>query len=395
MNKGDVKEVIMATGNLEIKFEDVNEVLTYIGNCQTYYENICDDLRDYKSRVESLDSNTSYYNKNLWAAGSNIDSQITVYESKVTALDTVVESINQFVIDAEDYENKIANHLEENFGEFCEANDIEVEDPDDRNWWDDVCDWVSDVYDKYKYIIDFVVDAIIVVVAVVSFVVAVSALTLVTGGAFAAFMAGAAVFAAGFALYEAGADFVCSSMALYQYATGDEEEAARLKSIRDNGAGEYAFVNTLEFFGCPPKVAKTIYGGIKITAAVASIANCVYSVSGAVKKVWNKDISIFKNIGNSLKTIGSELLKPSFKKDINTDGEDFAYLMWTINYDMEFEQLKNLYKLNNTFSNMSTLFLNMRNSDGIADFIHDEFWSFTGASDIFSGGSDIHDVVID
>lgn len=341
----------MATGRLEIKYTELHTLISDINDCEYYYENKCDHLQEVINSINCIDREIlPDGGQDLDNAISRINRQIDVYNSKSSALESVRDNFNQFILEAEEYENRIANHLDSNFGEFCRENNIKVDDPDDYDFWDfidDLGDSIREFYEEYKYIVDVIIDAVIFAAATVAVIVAVGTLMAVTGGALAVFMAVAGVVAAGFELYEAATNMIFSSAALVYHLQGNEEGAKSLSEIRDDGAGKYVFVEivtTVPFVS--EEAATSFYQGMSLGAALFNFANSAYTVGSGFIAGWKNGNSTMQKLWNGVKEIFKTNTPNRF--NINEDAFDDTFAIWMvlddIGIDPSIKTLENMYK---------------------------------------------------
>lgn len=340
----------MATGKLEIKYTQLGAFINDIYECEEYYEEANDHLQEAIDSINSINTDILPDNGiDLDNALYNLNQQMTVFNSRINSLNSIISNFNQFCIDAENYESKIANHLESNFGEFCEKNDIKVDDPDDYDFWDfldDIGDGIKAFYEQYKYIVDVVVDAIILVASTAAVVIAVGTLMAVTGGGAALFFAVAGVVAAGFDLYEAGASLLFSTAALGCHMFGNEEEAQCLSQIRDDGAGEYVFVKVASAVPFVNEKSVTVfYKGMSLVFSATNLANSACSMVKSFATAWGKGGSTLQKFKNVFK----EIFVPDHinRNNINTDAFDDTFAIWMVvdemGFDPDIKTLENLY----------------------------------------------------
>lgn len=311
------------TGILEVKFTNPIVLQSEILSCSSRYDDqlliydaMCRKLRDVQSEV-------TYYGSEIDDAIYYINEQIKDCMEKRDAIKEI--SVACFV-NAEymiGMENKIAERLDENWGEFCDDNGIEYDDPEEwsigeglSDLWDGVCS----VYEKYEAWVDFVIDAALVVVAVVGAIVAVGAFV-VTGGVFA----GLVVAAACFALYDSMCNFAASTLALGYTIAGNEEEAAIYLEIRDGNAGRYVFVETAKALNIDEKWANGFYTFVSAAACVINIADMGRNLVNIGKNIPQ----VFKDAGKGwkgVKAVSMSLCKPNSAQGLVDDAmEMFSY----------------------------------------------------------------------
>lgn len=398
----------MATGKLEIKYTQLGAFINDIYECEEYYEEANDHLQEAIDSINSINTDILPDNGiDLDNALYNLNQQMTVFNSRIDSLNSIISNFNQFCIDAENYESKIANHLESNFGEFCEKNDIKVDDPDDYDFWDflgDIGDGIKAFYEQYKYIVDVVVDAIILVASTAAVVIAVGTLMAVTGGGAALFFASAGVIAAGFELYEAGASLLFSTAALGCHMFGNEEEAQRLSQIRDDGAGEYVFVKVASILPfVDEKSATGFYKVFSIECSILSVMNGAYSMGKSFATGWGKGGSTLQKLKNGFK----EIFVPDFanRNNINTDAFDDTFAIWMVvdkmGFDPDVKTLENLYMGSFYFDQAANWLEDINDGlnndfDGVAIEM-DRLDSATGLDivDVVDGVNDVVDKTID
>lgn len=405
----------MATGKLEIKYTQLGTFINDIYECEEYYEEANDHLQEVIDSINSINTDILPDNGiDLDDALYNVNQQMTVFNSRINSLNSIISNFNQFCIDAENYENKIANHLESNFGEFCEKNDIKVDDPDDYDFWDfldDIGDGIKAFYEQYKYIADVVVDAFIFVASAVAVVIAVGTLMAVTGGGAALFLvavevvfATAVVAAVGFDLYEAGVNLLFSTAALGCHMFGNEDDAQRLSQIRDDGAGEYVFVKVASAVPFVDEKRVTgFYKGMSLVFSAINLANSAYSMGKSFATGWGKGGSTLQKFKNGFK----EIFVPDHinRNNINTGAFDDTFSIWMVvdemGFDPDIKTLEDLYKGNFYFDQMANWLEDI--NDGLNDDLDevaigmDMLNSATGLDivDVVDGVNDVVDKTID
>ncbi len=268
------------TGILEVKFQDPNEILVGIGYGASMYTEQISHLDRVVSTLYGI-SVTPDNEAEIGYAIGDIANQKTIYESKTETVSKIALDAYLYCTQTSAIENSLANHFDENWGDFCDDNGIEYDDPEEYSFgeflgdvgdfFEDVGDGIKAFYEAFEYAIDFIIDAALVVVAVVGVIVALGALTVATGGA-ALFFAGATLVAAGFAAYESICNFAASSLAFGHSLLGNEEQAKVYGDIRDDGAGKYVFVGlTSGIIG--EENAKALYSVISLTCTVINVVN--------------------------------------------------------------------------------------------------------------------------
>ena len=371
------------TGILEVKFTNpVTLRVDMIGCASSYgeqlwvYDEVCRKLRDVQSEA-------TYYGSELDDAIYYINEQRKECEDKIEAICQVGDL---FFVNAEEMarlENKIAERLDENWGDFCDDNGIEYDDPEEwsimeglSDLWDGVCS----VYEEFEAWIDFVVDAALVVIAVVGVIVAVGAFA-VTGGIFA----GLVVAAACFALYDSMCNCAASTLALGYTIAGNEEEAAIYLEIRDGNAGRYVFVETAKALGVDEKWANGFYTVVSVAACVINIADMgrnLYNIGKSVPQVYNSagkgwngvkavSKSLFRsnNVDDAMEMFAYSkgLEKLGIMRDMDTVIDDFKIIKGVDNVAKYFDNCRGYIEADNLFKGGKEIFTSVNIVTGGSD----------------------------
>ena len=276
----------LETGYISINFDSIDDAIEEAFDALDAYDERYDYFNDILETMREIDTST------LGVGVYDIQETCIAIEDKMNAImrqKNGVAGKKDIVVaykeNAMNIENAVANHINTTLQDFCDANGIEYED-DSNPVWEFICDIgdaICDFYEDFKRIIDVIVDVVAFIAAAVAVVAAAAALAVASGFiAVAAAIAG--VVTAVFTLYENACSLMYSSAALYEELSGNEEAAQRYSNIRDNGAGEYVFVQRLAACGIDSETASAIYGGIEVTMEVLEIVSSAGNMALSVKK---------------------------------------------------------------------------------------------------------------
>ena len=306
------------TGIIEVKCAQYDAIIKGTTNCASIYDKEIYNLGLIALELRGIQDEYDYFGREIDDAAYEIIEQIEEYEEKkrqVVALGNTIVA-NALVI--EDIENRVADRINENWGNFCDEFGIEYDDPEEwsigeglSDLWDGVCA----VYETFEAAFDFLLDTALLVVTVVAAVAAFGTL-LATGGIFAGLVFAAACFS----VYESTCNFAASSLAFGYALQGDEENSRIYIELRNGNVAKDVFVGVAESLGFDPKKAAIVYTVINVSACVINIADAGKNLYNGGKNVVNaikETPDVFGDAGKGwkgIKAAGKNLFK-SFKGD--------------------------------------------------------------------------------
>ena len=402
----------LETGYISINFSDIDDAIDEALDALDVYDDRYNYFNNILQIMREIDTST------LGVGVYQIQEACTAIEDKMSAIKRQKNGVAgkkdivvAFKDNAKNIEETVASHINTTLQDFCDANGIEYEDDDENPIWGFICDIgdaIGDFYEEFKYIIDVIVDVVVVVAAVVGVIVAAAGLAVASG--FFAIAAGiAAVITGMFAIYEGACSLFYSSAALHQDLLGNEEEAQRYSNIRDEGAGEYVFVNAAVACGMDRETAEAIYTGIEITMVVLDVFSCTVNLASNIKHV----ITNFKPDATKFQKICSVTKVVFCGGDWNSGG-DFNDAMAIMNlFDNDnrqtIEQIQKIYDVYDKFQSVADFSDSARNLAGALANDEDVFTSlvsFTGDTlgltpagegeffGLYEDGADLIDLVV-
>lgn len=272
----------MAVLNIDFSYDD--NVKRSINSTKRMLSKRIEDYQGVKNKLSGMDSSTD----NLTNANTYIQKKISSLQGKYDRLESFHNKVSTFNSTAADTDKLVADRINEESKDFYKREGLPygvlytigcvlsetiqwlkttAEAIINTAWEITKTTWqtIKDFYNKYKFIIDIVIDAIVYVAAAVALLAAFAA----SGGTV---MVVLSVAFATWGLAKATADLVADTAAAYYYVNGDQEmyetlSDVSLKTLMKESGGDFG-----EYLYYGIDIAYTAFSFYKIGADITNVA---------------------------------------------------------------------------------------------------------------------------